>query len=137
MPTWPQRLIDSCVRGPGGKGFLLEREPGQRVSVSAAHVVGTSAIVNVAWPSGSAKLSVYHSDKDRDVAIVSDHPGLSKMPALKLAADAPAAGEPIAFAGYPVGWAGSVAVLQRGSVAASSSDEMWIDASANPGNSGG
>jgi hypothetical protein len=137
MPAWPQRLIDSCIRVSGGTGFLLEREAGQRVIVTAAHVVGTSAIVNVAWPGGSAKLNVYQSDKERDVAIVSDHPGLAKMPALKLAAAAPAAGEPIAFAGYPVGWAGSVAVLQRGSVAASSSDEMWIDASANPGNSGG
>ena len=138
MKTWVQTLLAASVRVSGGTGFLLERNNGARVLLTAQHVVGSEKHATVRWSGGQAVLTVQHRDKDTDIALVdADNVDLSKLNGLRLAEHAPSPGDDVAYAGYPVGWHGVAAVLQRGWVAATEGEELWFDGNANPGNSGG
>jgi S1-C subfamily serine protease len=129
------KLLGACVRVGGGTGFLIERGE-VRIILTAEHVVRDQSSVPVRWRGGITTLRVLHADRDRDLAVVEDAPGLSTVKALTISEHVAHVGQDVAFAGYPSGWAELTPVFQRGTIAATA-DQLWLDGSANRGNSGG
>ncbi|WP_298326861.1 S1C family serine protease [Haloactinopolyspora sp.] len=123
----------STCEGTGvGSAFLVS---GDRI-VTAAHVVAEAASVAVVQDDATYEADVVGIDSTNDIAILETSVALAGHE-FQLADDEVAAGEALAVIGHPQG---APLTITSGTVSRAD-DDLWpdfqVDASVNPGNSGG
>jgi hypothetical protein len=130
-------MVRATVRVEQGAGFLVRNSSGQRIVVTARHVVAGRSAVMLRWPGGSTSGTVLTEDKSSDLAIVTDSPAMpGKGMQLLPSSESLSLGDPIWLAGFPDGWQDLSPVIGQG-VIAGIGTETWINADGTWGNSGG
>lgn len=141
-PTLPrdetlQQLLGATVRVGGATGVAILNGD-VRVIVTAWHVVQKEpSRVVIRRGKFSHVTAVLGHDDIFDIAVMGDDPRLDATPLQLLSSESPSApGDFVHLAGFPAGWHGDLPLLSSGTVAGVDG-ELWINADATWGHSGG
>lgn len=134
----PQAGLSAQVKQGSGSGFVVTSDG---YIVTCAHVVAESTKIEVVLGADTYPAQMIAFDRELDLAIV--HIAAAKLPTIALAdSDAVELGQEVRVIGFPLSHVlGESVKITRGTVAGvvdSSGRKLFqVDASVNPGNSGG
>jgi S1-C subfamily serine protease len=130
------QLADATVRVAGGSGVVVKPRD-VRCVLTAFHVVKGKSRVLLRWATGSAEADVLKSDPARDLALLDCPETLTAAP-VTVGDDQVdvRVGDEVWIAGYPSGWADNSPVFSTG-IIGGVGQEVWVNADATWGNSGG